>query len=192
MASDSDVGSDESLMARVMHGSHAAFAELVDRHYGPILGYLYRHTNGDRPLAEDLAQETFLRLLRKPGYQTGRPFRPWLYAIATHLARDHFKSAAVRHHSAYESSTLPMTSEVALDPEQQLLAADEARAVATAINELAEEYRATLLLRFYNGLSLAEIAEALNVPLGTVKSRLSVGTRRLRDALGPIRNGAPR
>jgi len=192
MASGKDGSSDESLMAAVMHGSHDAFAELVDRHYSLILGYLYRHSGGDRLLAEDLTQETFLRLLRKPGYEHGRPFRPWLYAIASHLAHDHFKSAAVRHHTVYDAATDRAAAAMAPDPEDQVLAADETRAVAAAIGQLAEEYRATLLLRFYNGLSLAEIAEALDIPLGTVKSRLSVGTRRLREALGAARNGASR
>jgi RNA polymerase sigma-70 factor (ECF subfamily) len=61
--------------------------------------------------------------------------------------------------------------------------------VAAALAQLSEEYRVALLLRFYQGLSLQEIAEALHLPLGTVKSRLSVGTHRLRKLLAPVREG---
>ena len=70
-----------------------------------------------------------------------------------------------------------------LDPEEQALAGERAIAIAAALGQLGAEYRATIILRFYNGLSLQEIAETLEVPLGTVKSRLSVGLRRLREVL---------
>ncbi len=90
--------SDEQVMAAVMAGDQAALAALVTRHHSPLLGYLSRLTGGDRPLAEDLVQETFLRVLRQGICQPDRPFKPWLYAIATNLARDHFKSAAMRLH----------------------------------------------------------------------------------------------
>src|SRR5207245_1821659 len=83
-------------MAAVLAGDQAALVLLVGRHHAPLLSYLFRVVGGDRPLAEDLAQETLLRVVRQRTYQSGRPFRPWLYTIATNLARDHFKSAAVR------------------------------------------------------------------------------------------------
>lgn len=184
--------SDEQMMASVMAGHQGALATLVERHYSTVLSYLYRLTGGNRSLAEDLAQETFMSLLRQASYQRERPFKPWLYAIATNLARDHFKSAATRHSASPCDDALLALYDTAPGPEEQALAADEARAVATAIAQLGEEYRVTLLLRFYNGLSLQEIAETLSVPLGTVKSRLSTGTRRLRDLLSPTHQGAKR
>src|SRR5262245_56119811 len=96
---------DEQLMAAVTAGDQQALATLVTRHHAPLLGYLYRLTGGNRPLAEDLIQETFLRLLRQRARLADGPFKPWLYKIATNLTRDHFKSAAVRlngHPSAAE------------------------------------------------------------------------------------------
>ena len=88
--------SDEQVMAAVMAGDQVAFAALVTRHHAPLLGYLYRLTGGDRQLAEDLVQETLLHVLRQRTCPVDRPFKPWLYTIATNLARDHFKSSAVR------------------------------------------------------------------------------------------------
>ena len=88
--------SDEQLMAAVMAGDQVALAALVTRHHAPLLGYLYRLVGGDRHLSEDLVQETLLHVLQQRTYQAGRPFKPWLYMIATNLARDYFKSAAVR------------------------------------------------------------------------------------------------
>jgi RNA polymerase sigma-70 factor, ECF subfamily len=87
--------SDEHLMAAVQAGDQVALAALVTRRHGPLLGYLYRLVGGDRQLAEDLVQETMLHVLRQRTYQVGRPFKPWLYRIATNLARDSFKSAAM-------------------------------------------------------------------------------------------------
>lgn len=169
-------------MALVMKGEQAALVCLIERHHSPLIAYLYRFLGGDRPLAEDLTQETFVRLIQQRSYQAGRPFKPWLYSIATNLARDHYKSAATRHSTPGEAA-LNMRKEEAPGPEERALAAESSSEVAAALLQLAPEYRAALLLRFYTGMSLREIALSLDVPLGTVKSRLSVGCRRLRDLL---------
>jgi RNA polymerase sigma-70 factor (ECF subfamily) len=183
--------SDEQLMAAVMAGDQVALAALVTRHHAPLLGYLYRLAGGDRALAEDLVQETFLHVLRQRTYQPARPFKPWLYMVATNLTRDHFKSAAVRYHwredEAEDEQLLLYDS--APGPEEHALAAEQGGEVRTALAQLREEYRVVLLLRFYQGFSLQEIAETLRIPLGTVKSRLSVGVHRLRTILAPVRKG---
>ena len=176
-------------MARVMQGERSALAMLVERHHSALLGYLYRMLGGDRPLAEDLTQETFVRLLTSNSYQKARPFRPWLYAIATNLARDHFKAASTRHSSVGWDYAHTVKGNEPVSgtpgPEERVLAMEMGAEIAKAIARLAPEYRSALLLRFYGELSLQEIALALDVPLGTVKSRLSVGCRRLRDLLAP-------
>ncbi|HYO50125.1 MAG TPA: RNA polymerase sigma factor [Chloroflexia bacterium] len=172
---------DEELMDRTMSGEATALGLLVQRHHGPLLGYLYRMCNANCTLAEDLAQETFIRVMRQANYQADRPFKPWLYAIATNLARDHAKSADTRYAVCLDKSdALP---DAAPGPEELALAAEQGREVAQAIGSLPIGYRAAIVLRFYAGLSLQEIAAALDIPLGTVKSRLSVGCRRLRERL---------
>lgn len=176
---------DEQLMTAVMAGDQSALTALVTRHHSALLGYLYRLTGGDRPLAEDLVQETFLRVLQQRSYRADHPFKPWLYAIATNLARDTFKSSAVRCRYRVDDGeeALLHLYDSAPGPEERALSAEQGSEVMAALNQLGEEYRVALLLRFYQGLSLQEIAETLRVPLGTVKSRLSVGTHRLRALL---------
>src|SRR5262245_17699682 len=88
--------SDEELLAGVMAGDQLAIATLVMRYHSALLGYLFRLVGGDRALAEDLVQETLLRVLRRNTCPGDFRFKPWLYTIATNLARDHFKSADVR------------------------------------------------------------------------------------------------
>ena len=182
--------SDEQLMAAVMAGDQVALAALVTRHHAPLLGYLYRLV-GDRHLSEDLVQETLLHVLRQRTYQSHRPFKPWLYMIATNLARDYFKSAAVRQRwrEGDEEEALLQLYDSAPGPEERALVAEQGSEVRTALAQLREEYRIVLLLRFYQGFSLQEIAETLQIPLGTVKSRLSVGVHRLRSMLAPVQKG---
>jgi DNA-directed RNA polymerase specialized sigma24 family protein len=83
-------------MSAVMDGDPGALAELVRRHRGPLLGFFYRMLDGDRALAEDLVQETFVRLLRQRTYAAGRAFKPWLYTVAANLARDHRRAERAR------------------------------------------------------------------------------------------------
>ena len=186
-----DEKSDEQLMAAVMAGDQAALAALVTRHHSPLLGYLSRLVGGDRPLAEDLVQETLLRVLRQHTYPSGRPFKPWLYTIATNLARDHFKSSAVRQRerSGDAEESLLHLHDSDPGPEARALAAEQGGEVRAALERLSEDYRIVVILRFYQGFSLHEIAETLQIPLGTVKSRLSVGLHRLRTVLALVQEG---
>ncbi len=175
--------SDEQLASRATLGEQAAFSQLVERYHGPLLGYLYRLVDEDRSLAEDLVQETFVRLLRQTSFKPSRPFKPWLYAIATNLARDYFRSPASRRIQSVEDETQLELRDVSPGPEDIAQVADRGRIVMWALQQLAPEYRIVLLLRYYQSLSLQEITVTLELPLGTVKSRLSVGTHRLRDLL---------
>jgi RNA polymerase sigma-70 factor (ECF subfamily) len=173
--------SDETLARGAQAGRPDDLAALVARHHSPLLGFLYRLTGGDRPLAEDLAQETFLRVLRSlPQYQPPRPFKPWLYAVAVNAARDHFKRAETRRTLAmppdYDAPGEP-------SPLHALLEAETWAQVAGAVRALPAPQREVLLLRYSEGWPLADIAAALGIPEGTVKSRLSVALSRLRTHL---------
>jgi RNA polymerase sigma-70 factor (ECF subfamily) len=174
--------SDEQLARQAQQGERGAMAELFDRHYDRLVGYLYRLTLGDRALAEDLAQETFLRALRALGsFQPGLPFKPWLYAIASNAARNHLSRAELRRVDALAPESTIAAAEP--DAESAVIAAQAARAVTSALSALPPHQREVLLMFYYLDLTLAEIAEALAIPVGTVKSRLSLGRERLRAAL---------
>ena len=173
--------SDEDLARNVQRGRTADLAVLVERHYSALLDYLYRLTGGDRPLAEDLAQEAFLRALRSiRQYRATQRFKPWLYAIAVNAARDHFKRAETRYAAALgDEDLLAAADPIELDD----LLKSSGQRVAAAITALPVQQREAIILRYYQDLSLAEISEALAIPIGTVKSRLSLGLRHLRARL---------
>jgi RNA polymerase sigma-70 factor, ECF subfamily len=175
---------DEDLALGIQQGDRDALTMLVERHHDPLLGFLYRMTGGDRTLAEDLVQETFLRILRSiQQYQHPRPFKPWLYMIATNLTRDHYKRADMRHTMSMPDNLGEIASQHETLPEDAMVFRHEAKRVALAIQELPAHQREAVILRYYQELSLAEIAAVLEVPLGTVKSRISLGLGRLRTAL---------
>jgi RNA polymerase sigma-70 factor (ECF subfamily) len=180
------VQSDESLAQRLQQGDIQDLQLLVERYHGPLLGYLYRLTGGDEALAQDLVQETFLRVLHSIDlYQYPRRFKPWLYTIATNLGRDHYKRLATRQSVPMPDSIIEQAdNRLQAVPEAFMIAQDEATRVKTALLQLPDLQREAIMLRYYQGLALVEIAQVLSVPVGTVKSRLSLGLKRLQSLLG--------
>jgi RNA polymerase sigma-70 factor (ECF subfamily) len=176
---------DEELALRVQQGNGDDLIALVERHYDRLMGYLYRLTGGQRDLAEDMAQETFLRVLRGiGGYQYPRPFKPWLYAIATNIGRNHYRRADTRR----MEDELEEVAQVDLAPlpEDSALANEAAQQVLAALSALPDHQREVVVLFYYQEFSQAEIAAALDIPVGTVKSRLSIGLRRLRAMMEQV------
>lgn len=174
---------DEDLALGIQRGNQNDLIALVERHHSPLLGFLYRMTQGDRALAEDMAQEAFLRVLRSiRQYRYPRPFKPWLYQIAVNLARDHFKRAETRY-AQVEPDNTQSGDDWTDNPETVFLIDTQAQQIVRALHCLPAHQREAVVLRYYQELSLAEIAAALDIPVGTVKSRLSLGLNRMRQML---------
>jgi RNA polymerase sigma-70 factor (ECF subfamily) len=175
--------SDEQVYARVRAGDRAALAGLVERYHGPLLKFLVRMT-GQTQSAEDLVQDTFIRLLTFHGTPPER-FRPWIYQVARNLARDTFRSAVVRRELVMrpDSNLEDQAGAVEHDVENLAQQAWDGQHVIALLQRLPENQREALVLRFYHEMPLEEIAEITGAPLGTVKSRLFHGLRRARQLL---------
>lgn len=175
--------SDEQLLIQWREGEPLAFETLVRRYQVPLFAYLYR-LSGDRATAEDLCQETWAGFLTGlDRFDPGRRLSPWLYAIATNLWRDAWRRGRTRAAAAAQlpelRSRLGLTTPpTPLEEESRRELEGEVRA---AVVDLAEEYRAVLVMRHYQGLRYAEIAEVLGCPIGTVKSRMHYAISNLRD-----------
>lgn len=173
---------DESLAFGVQQGNEADMNEIVDRYYEPLLRYLYRMCGGRQIMAEDMVQETFLRMMRGiVGYDPQRPFKPWLYAIASNIARNHFQRADTMR-TENPDVDRDFADEKPL-PEVAYVLSEGSEQVTDAIMKLAEHYRAVVVLFYFEELPQKEIARILGIPTGTVKSRLSNGLKQLRAML---------
>lgn len=170
---------DEDLMAEVMAGNAGELGRLMERYHSALLKLFYRMVAADIMTAEDLVQETFLRLLRQRSFSIDRPFKPWLYTVAANLARDHQRARA-RRPRLEDEDELRTTADSRPGPEERAERSAEVRRVVGAVAQLPEEYRVALTLRYFEDMRLSEIAAILGIPVGTVKSRLAVGTRKLR------------
>lgn len=187
-ASSRPTPSDEQLVVALVAGDAAALRTLMDRYQRPLFGYLSRLL-GSNEDAEDLFQETFLRVLRHVSrFQTDRRFKPWLYAIATNLVKNKYRSRSYRQAVPLDrsdgqeeggpslASQLPGRGEL---PSEALERSEAAERVRRAVQELPEKGRAALVLYYYQGLSYDDVAQVLEIPLGTVKSRIHNAMARL-------------
>jgi RNA polymerase sigma-70 factor, ECF subfamily len=158
-----------------------AFGVIFERHFGAIHGYLRRRL--DRQLADELASQTFLVAFdRRRHFDPGRPdSRPWLFGIATNLARNHRRREIRELRAMAALAPEPL---MAIDGVESRVDAERLRGrLAQALAELPPEEADVLLLLVWAELDQAEIADALAIPVGTVKSRLSRARGRLQNEL---------
>lgn len=170
---------DVDLVQRIAAGEDAALQELYAAYGQRMFAFALRLT-GDAAMAEDAVQETLVSVWRSAGRYRGEGrVLAWLLGIVHHVALK-----ALRHRPQ------PITDEMAENlpaggglPEDQALVGEQARWVRQGLQSLSAEHRAVLELVFYQGLSLEEVAQVVNCPVGTVKSRLSYARQYLRSVL---------
>lgn len=177
------VDDDNAIYARLRTGDQEALRVLVTRYHRLLFDFLYRLTD-DHALADDFAQQAFIRILTYQG-QAPSHVRGWLFTIARNLAYDHFRSARFRYEHLIDFSDQAdfVPSEPAATPEQMTIMDDQRQAIAEMLQRLPPEQREVVILRFYHDLSLREIADVVDAPLGTVKSRLFHALRKLKSHL---------
>jgi RNA polymerase sigma-70 factor (ECF subfamily) len=172
---------DEQLLEAHLAGEAAAFRDLMDRYALELLHFLTRFL-GSRAAAEDVFQETFLQIhLSAETFDPTRRFKPWLFTIAANKARDYHRKHR-RRMSVSLSNTVGddddgqqfvdlMESDLPV-PDQPIADAERSRLVKMIVDRLPEHLREILLLSYFQRMSYNQIADALQIPLGTVKSRL--------------------
>lgn len=179
----SALDSDEQLALQAQRGDQAALLMLAERFYPLMFRYLYRICGGDRLLAEDMTQDVFLRVQRGlERYQSPRPFKTWIYTIATNLVRDHWARLDTRRTANVELPDLS-GDDAQLNAETALIEQENTARIKAALGTLSYAQRQVVLLYYYEELSQIDIAAVVDIPLGTVKSRLFTGLRRLREVL---------
>ncbi len=168
------------LIHLAQQGDRNAFGELVRRHYQGVVRVVYSMC-GDAALAEDAAQEAFIRAwVNLPSFQPSAPLKSWLYRIAINAALDVLRK---KPEESLEENRAMMITDQGQSPESALLQKERVALVRQAMQDLPEASRSVLVLREYGELSYQEIAKVLDVPVGTVMSRLNYARTRLRELL---------
>ena len=199
MASRADLAgrSDQDIVALARAGEEAAYRELIRRYERPLFSLLYRMVR-DRELAEDLAQETFVKALNAiESYRPEYKFSSWIFKIANNAAIDHLRrreldtlslegSPHAETPEAVEATALQIGDRQE-SPLDEVEARELGGQIEQAIAGLRPEYRSCILLRHVEGRAYEEIAEILNLPLGTVKTYIHRARNELRQALAHLR-----
>ena len=185
--------SDEQIMWRVRsHDDPEGFAQLVNKWQGPIQRLCVRML-GDSHRGEDLAQEAFARLYAKRhDYKPAARFSTYLWRVAMNLCYDELRRLKRRPETSLDAepfdseetfSILDAHAPVETTPESEIEGRERAEIVRTALQKLPEHYRAVVVLRHYEDLKFREIADVLDIPEGTVKSRMAEGLQQLSEIL---------
>lgn len=174
---------------KVKKGDQDAFADIVEYHKDKLFHLCYRML-GNREEAQDAAQEAFIRAyVNIHSYDTSKRFSTWLYRIATNLCIDRIRKKKPDYYLDAEvagTDGLNMYSQIAADqalPEEELEQVELQEFIQSEILKLPEKYRTVIVLKYIDELSLKEISDILDLPLGTVKTRIHRGREALRNRL---------
>lgn len=173
-------------MRQIVLGDQAAFGELYLRYKSRMYYYFYRMLGNSTDLANDFLQELFMKLIEKPeSYNPAYSFQTWLYSVANNQCKNEYRRREVR--KEYQSAEalehkLDYLNDSQVEPEQLV------EKVFQTLDQLGEEHRSAFLLRYREGFSIREIAEILELPEGTVKSRLFNAKKILAEKLNYLKD----
>lgn len=184
------MGDDDELMIRIQEGDAQAFGELVARYRESLVGFFYRNTH-DIQLAEDLSQETLLRVHNQAwDYLPRQKFRGWLFRVARNLLIDNVRRQshdalvqAVKGSAREEQDPLARLVGQIATPEEVAGQNELSRIVGDLLDEIPEDQRLTFTLHHFAELPLAEVAEIMDTNVATSKSRLRLAREKLREKL---------
>lgn len=169
-------------------GNIMAFEVMLERYKQTIFGFILRQV-GDKGKAEDLFQETFLRVYHRiDTCKNPEALKPWTFAIAANLCRNEARRQQTRQ-GEQSRERLNGHAGAGPDPEGSAMASEMRQKIEVALSELPDAQREVFVLYHFTRLSYDEIAEALQEPVGTIKSRMNAALTKLRGLLGELRKG---
>lgn len=179
---------DEELMRFFMKGDSKAFEQIYDRYESFMINFFYRKLWSDREKATDFAHDLFTKIIDNPAaFDTTRSFKTWLFSVANNMCKNEYKKQEVRKPTAYD---MPEGADAKSEGSLQDVAVDRKQfneQLKIELEKLNEKHRQVFMLRHFEGLSLNEIGEVLEINTGTVKSRLHLATKTLATKLEVFR-----
>jgi RNA polymerase sigma-70 factor (ECF subfamily) len=175
--------SDEELLTAMSKGDKLAFDEIYKRYAGQLRGYFMNMLWRDKEKAEDFVHDLFAKLIRNPEYfDVTRSFKTWLFSVASNMCKNEYKKQEVRKNTSTgidDYRTISASSNVMNEVHDSQFK----EAFEESLNKLDEKHREVFTLRHFDGLSMKEIAEIMEINEGTVKSRLFYATKQLSQQL---------
>lgn len=174
-------------MERLLEGDESGLDELVRRYQGPLFGLAFRML-GQQAEADDAFQETFLRVYRRRfSYRLGSTVKPWLFQICLNVCRDRLRQKKRRPDVSLDAMVYE-PGESGPSPEEDVERSERAKEVHTAMSHLSAKHREVLMLSHFQDLSYPEISQLLDIPTGTVKSRVFHALKKLGGLLSKKRD----
>ena len=175
---------DAQVISAILAGDVNAYSVLVLRYQGAIFNLMFRMT-GSYDDASDLTQETFIKAYDKMHrFQKGKKFFPWLYTIGLNHARNFLRHSKIARSVSLDDYEPGSGLDYAGQQEENIVEKLDYELLNAALNQLPLDYREAIILRYHEGLSMEDVAEALNLKLSAAKMRVHRGLEKLRDILG--------
>lgn len=179
---------DEDLMRLYTEGDTVAFEHIYARYESFMVNFFYRKLWNDRIKAEDFAHDLFTKIIDKPeSFDLTRNFKTWLFSVANNMCKNEYKRQEVRKNTGYDVPEGVEAKDEVILPDMAVDKANFAEELKKELEKLNEKHREVFMLRHFEGLSLNEIAETLEINAGTVKSRLHHATKTLAENLAVFR-----
>lgn len=172
--------SDEELLISVSNGNNDAFNALYSRYKDRLFYFFYRMLSQDKELAKDFLQEIFIKIIKKPYlFDPKMKFSTWIFSIANNMCKNEYRRQDVRKNVInYENTDILNTEEGALEDHEPIV-----KLIFNQLESFDESHKSAFLLKYREGFSVEEISEILDLPHGTVKSRLFYTRKKLKDNL---------
>ena len=179
---------DEDLMRSFIEGDKIAFEQIYERYESFMVNFFYRKLWSDRIKAEDFAHDLFTKIIDKPeSFDLSRNFKTWLFSVANNMCKNEYKKQEVRKNTAYDVPEGVEATDKTVLPDKQVDKNNFNEQLKIELNKLNDKHKEVFMLRHFEGLSLNEIAESLEINAGTVKSRLHHATKTLAEKLTVFR-----
>jgi RNA polymerase sigma-70 factor (ECF subfamily) len=176
--------SDEELMRLYTKGDKAAFEPIYDRYEKFMVNFFYRKLWSDRIKAEDFAHDLFTKLIDNPElFDTERNFNAWLFSVASNMCKNEYKKQEVRKNTSYDVPEHYQGTDGADSADKEVDKGSFNEVLKRELDKLGDKHKEVFMMRHFDGLALEEIAEALDINTGTVKSRLHHATKTVAEKL---------
>lgn len=179
---------DEDLMRAFTEGERVAFEQIYARYERFMVNFFYKKLWSDRIKAEDFTHDLFTKIIDKPeSFDLERNFKTWLFSVANNMCKNEYKKQEVRKNTGYDIPEGVEAHDEAILPDRAVDQSNFNEQLKVELEKLNDKHREVFMLRHFEGLSLVEIAETLEINAGTVKSRLHHATKTLAEKLAVFR-----